>query len=125
MSRGILFTAIGMFLFSFDLRGALTPLGGGAGRALPKAIEMWGSVMGVLVILAFGFLAGMGATFAEPALVALGETVEKLTKGKFRKGKLIFAVAIGVGSGIALGFAKVYFKLHLWKILLVGYSCCL
>merc|ERR1711957_589926 len=39
--------------------------------------------------------------------------------------KLIFSVAVGVGSGIAVGFAKVYFHLNLWYILSAGYTLCL
>ena len=39
---------------------------------------------------------GYGATLAEPALNALGATVEELTVGTFRKKLLMQAVAIGV-----------------------------
>jgi len=45
----------------------------------------------------------MGAICSEPALLALGEQVEKLTNGKFSKMKLVLSVAIGVGLGISMG----------------------
>jgi len=122
MIWGMGFCLVGMFLFSVGLDGALTPLGEGAGGALPSAIERYGSVLGAIVILAFAFLSGFIATFAEPALAALGETVEKNTKGQFGKFKLIFAVAIGVGFGIVLGMMKVFYELPLSLILIVGYS---
>jgi len=125
MAFGIGYCCIGMFIFDFGLRGALTPLGEGAGESLKKAIEIHGNTLGPVVIICFGFLSGVLATFCEPALLALGETVEKLTKGAFPKMKLVFAVALGVGSGIATGFAKIYFEWHLWPILLIGYSACL
>lgn len=125
MIKGLVMTFVGMFVFSFGLNGALTPLGKEAGSALPDAINLWGDTCGAVVILAFGFLSGLIATFSEPALAALGDTVEKLTEGKFSKMKLIFSVAIGVGAGITLGFAKVYFKLDLTIILVVGYTACL
>jgi len=121
MMWGMVFCFVGMFLFSVGLDGALTPLGQGAGAALPEAMEH-GQICGPIVILAFAFLSGFIATFAEPALAALGETVEKNTKGKFGKFKLIFAVAIGVGLGIVLGMMKVFYNLPLWVILTVGYS---
>jgi hypothetical protein len=124
LGRGLGFCLVGMFLFSIGLDGALVPLGSGAGKALPNAVDKFGTIFGPIVILAFGFLSGAGATFAEPALRALGETVEKLTKGSYTANKLVFAVAIGVGCGISLGMAKVYFNLPLWPIILVGYGTC-
>jgi len=51
---------------------------------------------------------------AEPALNALGLTVEEITVGVFRKAMLMQAVALGVGVGIVLGVAKI-----LWGIPLV------
>ena len=50
---------------------------------------------------------------AEPALNALGATVEELTVGTFKKSLLMQAVAIGVAFGIALGVAKIMFDLPL------------
>jgi len=123
--RGLFLALMGMFIFTIGLFGGLVPLGQGAGKALPLAGERFGPTWGPAVILAFGFFAGMGATFSEPALAALGATVERLTKGKFTQMKLVFSVAIGVGCGIATGFAKVYFDLNLWVILGVGYTACL
>jgi len=123
--RGLFLALMGMFIFTIGLFGGLVPLGQGAGKALPLAGERFGPMWGPAVILAFGFFAGMGATFSEPALAALGATVERLTKGKFTQMKLVFSVAIGVGCGIAMGFAKVYFDLNLWVILGVGYTACL
>jgi len=64
---------------------------------------------GVLVVVLFAFIMGYSATLAEPALNALGTTVEKLTVGTFRKTLLMQAVAVGVGVGIALGVAKIIY----------------
>jgi hypothetical protein len=59
--------------------------------------------------LLFAFAIGFGATVAEPALNAMGMTVENLTDGAFRKRMLIHAVAVGVGVGAALGVARILF----------------
>lgn len=60
---------------------------------------------------------GFGATLAEPALNALGETTEKLTNGVFKKRTLLIAVSLGVAFGIAAGLAKLIFNLPLvWMI---------
>lgn len=68
---------------------------------------------GILVVLLFAFFLGYAATLAEPALNALGATVEDLTVGSFKKAVLMQAVAIGVGAGIALGVAKIIWDLPL------------
>jgi len=61
---------------------------------------------------------GYGATLAEPALNALGLTVEEITVGTFKKSLLMQAVAIGVGFGIAMGVAKI-----IWNISLLWLLC--
>ncbi len=73
-----------------------------------------GAIWGILVVLVFAFIMGYGATLAEPALNALGLTVEEFTVGTFKKFLLMQAVAIGVGVGIAVGVAKI-----IWDIPLV------
>ncbi|CAE7529795.1 umpB [Symbiodinium natans] len=122
---GLLCCLVGMFLFTLGLDGGLVPLGAGAGAHLPNAVRFYGQTWGSLVLLGFGFLAGLLATFSEPALAALGKTVEQLSRGAYSKEKLVLSVALGVGFGISLGMAKVYFDLPLFMILLVGYLLCL
>ncbi len=70
--------------------------------------------VGIAVVLIFAFLMGYGATLAEPALNALGATVEDLTIGTFKKSTLMQTVAVGVGIGIAAGVAKI-----IWNVPLV------
>ena len=70
---------------------------------------LWGSRFGIVIVIIFGFMMGYSATLAEPALNALGTTVEELTVGTFKKSLLMQAVAIGVGVGIASGVAKIIY----------------
>ena len=72
-----------------------------------------GGLAGIFVVLLFAFIMGYGATLAEPALNALGLTVEEITVGTFKKSLLMQAVAIGVGVGIALGVAKIIWNIPL------------
>jgi len=72
---------------------------------------------GILVVLLFGLVMGYGATLAEPALNALGLTVEEITVGVFKKNILMHSVALGVGSGIALGVLKVIFAIPIFWLL--------
>lgn len=76
---------------------------------------------GILVVVVFAFIMGYGATLAEPALNALGVTVEDVTAGAFRKFLLMQAVAVGVGVGIALGMINIIFSFPLAWILVPSY----
>jgi hypothetical protein len=58
---------------------------------------------GVALVALFSWFLGFGATCAEPALNTLGITVERLTKGKFKRVMLIGAVSFGVATGITIG----------------------
>lgn len=75
------------------------------------------NLIGILLVLIFAFIMGYSATLAEPALNALGITVEDITVGAFKKSTLIQSVAIGVGSGILLGMAKIIWNLPLFWML--------
>lgn len=80
-----------------------------------------GGFWGIAIVLLFAFIMGYGATLAEPALNALGRTVEELTVGTFKKSLLTQAVAIGVGVGIALGVAKIVWDIPLLWLLTPPY----
>lgn len=80
-----------------------------------------GGLIGISVVLIFAFIMGYGATLAEPALNALGLTVEELTVGAFKKSALIQTVAVGVGIGIAFGVAKIIWDIPLIYMLVPPY----
>lgn len=76
------------------------------------------TVLGIVLVLLFAFGMGFGATLAEPALNALGLTVENLTVGAIKQKQIVHVVSIGVGIGITLGFARILFDLPLiWLII--------
>ncbi len=127
---GLGFAVIGMIIFSIGLTYGLSELGGQAGSKLPAAfVEVEGVAqsplywfgLGIGIALIFSFALGFGATLAEPALNVLGETVERLTNGAFKKKTLMAAVSIGVGVGIAVGVTKIVFDLPLAWILIPAY----
>lgn len=132
---GIGFALIGMLLFSLGITLGLLPLGTQLGANIPSAfasITPWGmeglqgplfgeGLGGKAVAILFGFFLGYGATLAEPALNALGETVEKITVGAFPKSLLMQSVALGVAIGIATGVMKIAFNIPLVYLLLPPY----
>jgi hypothetical protein len=117
---GVTFAVVGMGLFGLGLTLGLIPLGSQLGSNIPvtfASITPWGmtgmtsplfddSMTGKVVAIVFAFFLGYGATLAEPALNALGSTVENATVGVFKKSLLMQTVAIGVGLGIAAGVAQ-------------------
>jgi hypothetical protein len=123
---GITLTIIGMCIFNLGLTYGLSKLGGDVGTLVPAAFTevpgvevspIYIYVIGLTLALLFAWALGFGATLAEPALNALGETTEKLTNGVFKKKTLLIAVSLGVAFGIAAGLAKLIFHLPLvWMI---------
>lgn len=128
---GVAFALAGMALFNMGLTYGLANLGAQSGAAVPGAFAeipgmagspMYDVAMGVAVAVLFACALGFGATIAEPALNAMGQTVETLSNGAFRKTMLIYAVSGGVATGLGLGVLKLVFALPLWWFLLPGYA---
>ena len=127
---GLVLSLVGMIIFSLGLSYGLAKLGGQSGGLVPAAFAQLTGVQnsplfdyqtGVIVALFFAWVLGFGATLAEPALNALGQTVETLTNGAFKKKTLMYAVSIGVGFGIALGILKIIYSLPIAWMLIPGY----
>ena len=135
IALGLFFTVLGMTLFTLGIHLALDPLGSQVGinvSATFDSIRPYGiddthgplftsKLLGQIVVIIFAFILGYSATLAEPALNALGTTVEKITVGAFRKGLLMQTVAIGVGVGIATGVSKMIYDLPLVWLLVPPY----
>ena len=128
---GIFLAVLGMCVFNLGLTYGLSKLGEQSGGLVPAAfmgldnvkdspLYMYG--VGLFLALGFAWVLGFGATLAEPALNALGVTVENLTNGVFKKSTLMYAVSLGVACGIALGLAKIIFDLQLAWFLFPLYS---
>ena len=58
-------------------------------------------------IIIIAFVIGYASTLVEPGLQALAAEVEEVSIGAIRQKILIHTVAIGVGSGMALGLLKI------------------
>ncbi|MCZ8342174.1 MAG: DUF1538 domain-containing protein [Leptospira sp.] len=80
------------------------------------------NLLGYFVVLVFAFFLGFSATLAEPALSALGTTVEGTTVGTFKKSRLIQTVALGVGVGTLLGMTKVILEIPMVWIIVPSYA---
>lgn len=128
---GIVLTVLGMIVFNLGLTYGLAKLGSQAGALVPASFTdvagvendpLYGYLLGLSIAILFAWLLGFGATLAEPALNALGLTVENLTNGAFRKQVLMVAVSLGVAFGLALGVTKIVFGFSIAWLLLPGYG---
>ena len=120
-----------MCIFNIGLTYGLGAIGEQAGTILPAAFmqiplsavsPIYDKLLGLIIVILFAWLLGFGATLAEPALNALGATVQDLTNGAFKKSMLMYSVAGGVAFGIALGVAKIVFNLDLFLLLMPLYG---
>ena len=128
---GIFLSVLGMCIFSVGLTFGLSKLGDSAGGLVPglfTAIEampnapLYSAAVGIFIAALFAWILGFGATLAEPALNALGATVENLTNGSFKKSMLMYSVSFGVAIGIMLGIVKLIFDFNILYILIPGYT---
>jgi hypothetical protein len=131
---GVLVAIVGMMLFNVGVSTGLVQLGDQAGANVPWAFSphrltgapaLYPYWLGICMTLLFAFVIGYCATIAEPALNSMGNVVENLTDGAFRKRLLIHAAAGGVGAGAMLGVAKVLYDLPMIALLLGLYTLCL
>ena len=128
---GLLLSVLGMCIFNIGLTYGLGAIGTQTGSVLPAAFmtlpisessPIYPSTLGISIVILFAFLLGFGATLAEPALNALGLTVQSLTNGAFKKSMLMYSVAGGVAVGIALGVAKLVLGFDLMSVLIPLYG---
>ncbi|KIM11271.1 MAG: hypothetical protein KU37_06405 [Sulfuricurvum sp. PC08-66] len=134
ITYGIVLSVLGMILFNIGLSYGLAKLGGQSGGLIPAAFNtittadgsvieaLYPYALGLAVAVLFAWVLGFGATLAEPALNALGMTVEHLTQGVFKKRTLMIAVSIGVGTGIAVGILKIIYTLPLGYLIVPSYA---
>jgi hypothetical protein len=79
------------------------------------------SVLGIILVLVFAFGMGYGATMAEPALSAMGMTVENITVGTIKRTQIVRIVSVGVGIGMVIGLCRILFDLPLVWLIVPSY----
>ena len=126
------FAIIGLTFFFFGLSIGLGTLGNQIGDRLPAAfldyvplfpfdLSLFSTDVGKVIVILFALVLGYGATLAEPAFNVLGQQVEDVTQGSFKKSLFSQAVALGVGVGAALGIMSLLYDINLLYLLLPPY----
>ncbi|HAS81524.1 MAG TPA: DUF1538 domain-containing protein [Verrucomicrobia bacterium] len=79
------------------------------------------TLAGIGLVFLFAFGLGYGATLAEPALAALGRSVETISAGTIRSRGVIHAVAAGVGTGVVVGVIRILYDIPILWLLVPPY----
>ncbi len=120
VAAGIALVVFGLAFFLEGIRIGLMPLGERVGIQLPRQ-------GGVLGVLSFGILLGVGATFAEPAIATLTSVARGVIPWQSpilffmietNPHILVLAISGGVGLAVALGLMRFYIGLSLKPFIL-------
>lgn len=120
ITLGIVSVIIGLSFFLEGLFLGLMPLGEALGLKLPQKL-------GIVSIMVFSILLGMGATLAEPAIAILKACGSKVTPWEapllyylLNEGSdtLYISIATGVGISVLLGMLRFIYGFSLSKVLI-------
>lgn len=112
---GLVFTFVGLVLFLQGVEVGFFPAGEAIGQLLGERDHT------IFLLPALGFLFGLVATFAEPAIRVLNYEVEKVTAGSISKNVMLITLSIGVGIAIAVSMVRIVIGFPLWYLILPGY----
>lgn len=111
---GSLFVVLGLTIFLLGIDIGITPLGDLTGSSLAKSNKLW-------IVLIGGLILGFFISIAEPGLMVLANQVDLVTSGQIPGISILVIVSIGLAILLALGFLRVFYNVHLYKILIILY----
>ncbi len=112
---GLIFTFTGLVLFLQGVEVGFFPAGEAIGQLLGERDHT------IILLPVLGFIFGLVATFAEPAIRILNYEVEKVTAGSISKNVMLITLSLGVGVSIALAMFRIVLGFPLWYLILPGY----
>lgn len=113
--KGIALAAAGLFLFLYGVFIGFLPAGWNIGHYLVARGMRW-------VLLPIGFVLGLLAIFAEPAVRVLGEEVEEQSSGYLKKSMIVASISLGVACIVALAMARVILGISIYWFIVPGYA---
>ena len=112
--KGIILAVAGLTIFLQGVKIGFLPVGTQMGEIMNSFEQLW-------ILIPIGFLLGLVATIAEPAVQILCQNVERASSGSIGQRFLLVILSIGVGIFIALGMAKIIFGIPIYYIIIPGY----
>lgn len=114
MIKGVALCVCGLILFLQGVQVGYMPVGLAMGEYL-------GSISATWWLIPLGFVLGLVATIAEPAVHILSYEVEKASSGSIREKTILTTLSLGVALFVALGMAKIVYGIPIHQILVPGY----
>lgn len=114
LATGIALAMIGLALFLHGVKLGFLPAGEAIGATLGAGKLSW-------LLVPLGFLLGVAATVAEPAVRVLNYEVSRVSAGFVPPKLLLYTLAVGVGCFVALAMLRTLIGFPLWWILAPGY----
>lgn len=114
MVKGVILCVCGLILFLQGVQVGFMPVGTDMGEVLGSMNKPW-------LLIPIGFLLGMVATIAEPAVHILSHEVEKTSSGSIREKTILATLSLGVAVFVALGMAKIIYGIPIHHVLVPGY----
>jgi len=115
---GSALVVIGMVLLFVGLDLGILPMGRFIGAELPKR----GSI---LLIVAVAFALGFATTVAEPDVLVLASQVDRASQGAIGGRTLLYVIAVGLASFVALAMARVVYGFSMRHMLFAAYAAML
>ncbi|WP_028574409.1 DUF1538 domain-containing protein [Desulfonatronovibrio hydrogenovorans] len=116
--KGIVLAIAGLTLFLQGVQVGFLPVGTQMGEIMNSFENLW-------ILIPIGFILGVVATVAEPAVRILCENVEKASSGSLRFSFMLIILSLGVGIFVAIGMAKIIFGISIYHIVIPGYLAAL
>ena len=102
---GVVYAYIGIVLFLTGANVGLIPMGNRIGILLAQNAQDW-------VIVLIGGLVGFCVVIAEPAVIVLNDSIEKITGGAVKRRILTLSLSIGVAIAAALSIIRVLYDIN-------------
>lgn len=112
---GAIFITLGLAIFLLGVDIGVQPIGSHMGSSLTRKKSL-------LMIVIFGFILGFFINVAEPDLLVLARQVDRVTSGVLSQMSVVVVVSVGIGLLVAVGLARIVFKIPLNKLLTVLYG---
>lgn len=123
MAAGLVLTVVGLAMFLIGLEEALFPLGRMMAEQLthPDVSQYTDGVPSYFWVYVFALAIGFSTAIAEPALLAVAMKASDTSGGAISAWGLRIAVAVGAGTGVALGTYRIIAGLPLHWFMIAGY----
>lgn len=113
--KGLFYTLVGLVLFLVGVNAGFMDMGRLVGFSIA-------SLENRAYLIFIGFILGLVAVLAEPAVNVLTHQIEDVTSGYIKRKVVLFAMSIGVGLAVALSMVRIAVpRIQLWHYLLPGY----